>query len=602
MTQKAAQTTQTAKPPPAAPLLLQRSAVSNAPVPAVPSVVSDVLRAPGQALDAATRVYTEPRFGHDFSGVRVHADDKTLTLSGRQPAHTAPRPVAHSLLQRQRSGTNQVVQWLVQAKLTVNASGDAFEQEANRVAAQISSQVAPGVQRKCACGGMRSSDGECGTCCAKRLSAQGVSVQRNAAGNLGESAAAPPSVSAALSSGGGRPLDAATRAYMEPRFGHDFRGVRAHTDTTASQSADAIHALAYTSGQDIMFQQGQYAPQTGEGRKLLAHELTHVVQQSNGASGRIQRQPAADQEEKKPVVIDMDKIGQAVMDDLNRLADKEEPEHWYNFRRPLSYRTGPHSLLKTTDYYDTGNSFFNFFTNAYFTVGNLLTLPVNAATETMAIPDEIIEAAGYDPDEFDFVMMMAGIEDFNAPTSRAEPAPKPEPKPPPKPKIEVKPKVEAKPKPEPTIEPKPRKTRRATNEEQQKKLNKQIAQGTPDARLPRIQKNWRNNLREMVKNYKPAVFDVGPDRVLLPKERMDHILRRHHPDCWDGTVAGKQSFFDARMTGDDIADLVRQAINQNQNKIRAGGIEHDTSIEGVVKGYRYKGTVSRGQVAQFFIE
>jgi hypothetical protein len=78
----------------------------------------------------------------------------------------------------------------------------------------------------------------------------------------------------------GKPLDEQTRAFMEPRFGHDFSQVRVHTDTQASESARAINASAYTVGNNIVFGSHQYAPETSQGQKLLAHELTHVVQQN----------------------------------------------------------------------------------------------------------------------------------------------------------------------------------------------------------------------------------------------------------------------------------------------------------------------------------
>src|SRR5881398_1945464 len=73
----------------------------------------------------------------------------------------------------------------------------------------------------------------------------------------------------------GQPLDEGTRAFMEPRFGHDFSQVRVHTDERAAESAEAVNALAYTAGQDVVFGGGQYEPGTNEGKKLLAHELTH---------------------------------------------------------------------------------------------------------------------------------------------------------------------------------------------------------------------------------------------------------------------------------------------------------------------------------------
>ncbi len=80
----------------------------------------------------------------------------------------------------------------------------------------------------------------------------------------------------------GQPLNAATRARMEPRFGHDFSQVRIHTDQRAAESARCVNAQACTVGRDVVFGAGQYAPETSEGQRLMAHELTHVVQQRNG--------------------------------------------------------------------------------------------------------------------------------------------------------------------------------------------------------------------------------------------------------------------------------------------------------------------------------
>jgi hypothetical protein len=87
----------------------------------------------------------------------------------------------------------------------------------------------------------------------------------------------------------GQPLDANTRAFMEPRFGRDFSDVRVHTDAKAAESAQTVNALAFTVGRDIAFAHGQYAPSTNEGRKLLTHELTHVVQQSASPADEVDR-------------------------------------------------------------------------------------------------------------------------------------------------------------------------------------------------------------------------------------------------------------------------------------------------------------------------
>ena len=95
----------------------------------------------------------------------------------------------------------------------------------------------------------------------------------------------------------GQPLDAATRAFMEPRFGHDFSNVRTHTDAKAAESAQAINALAYTVGSNIVFGSGQYAPWATSGSRLLAHELTHVLQQEAAGLSSVQAKPVMDQTE-----------------------------------------------------------------------------------------------------------------------------------------------------------------------------------------------------------------------------------------------------------------------------------------------------------------
>ncbi len=83
---------------------------------------------------------------------------------------------------------------------------------------------------------------------------------------------------------GGKPIDASARATAESAYGRDFEDVRVHTDGEAAKYADAFHARAFTSGRDIVFGEGEYAPRSSEGQRLIAHELAHVVQQSGGTS------------------------------------------------------------------------------------------------------------------------------------------------------------------------------------------------------------------------------------------------------------------------------------------------------------------------------
>jgi len=174
----------------------------------------------------------------------------------------------------------------LQPKLEVGAPDDAYEREAERVAAEVmqgpapeASEVAaapPRVQRACSCGGT------CDDC------REDEKLRRAPERNGTAPAEAPRSVREALHSPG-RPLDGATRAFFEPRFGRDLGGVRVHTGPEAAASAREVSALAYTVGSDIVFGSGRYAPGTEAGRSLLAHELVHTVQQGAGLADRVQR-------------------------------------------------------------------------------------------------------------------------------------------------------------------------------------------------------------------------------------------------------------------------------------------------------------------------
>jgi hypothetical protein len=114
-----------------------------------------------------------------------------------------------------------------------------------------------------------------------------VELSRQGAGE----AEATPEVEAAIEQarGGGRSLDAGIQRQMESAFGTNFSGVRVHTDSTADALNQSLSARAFTTGQDIFFRQGEYNPGSSSGKELLAHELTHVVQQTGGTQiGRMQ--------------------------------------------------------------------------------------------------------------------------------------------------------------------------------------------------------------------------------------------------------------------------------------------------------------------------
>ena len=134
------------------------------------------------------------------------------------------------------------------------------------------------LRRKCACGG--GEDHGCAECERKN-----EGDLHRAAAQGGTPGAVPAIVHNVLRSPAQR-LDRDARAYFEPRFGRDFGDVRVHTGAEAAASARAVGALAYTVGRDVVFGGGQYAPASTRGRKLLAHELAHVVQQPGGLAAR----------------------------------------------------------------------------------------------------------------------------------------------------------------------------------------------------------------------------------------------------------------------------------------------------------------------------
>ncbi|HEX5709095.1 MAG TPA: DUF4157 domain-containing protein [Pyrinomonadaceae bacterium] len=162
-------------------------------------------------------------------------------------------------------------------KLTISKSGDEHEREADRVSEQVLEMREPQTRGACACGG------GCPKCQAGHAGrgSEGLQMKSVRAGDTGH--VAPPIVHEALRSAG-RPLDSTAASFFSARFGHDFGGVRVHTDERSAESAEALGARAYTVGRDLVFGRGQYEPHTDGGRRLLAHELAHVVQQSSSAN------------------------------------------------------------------------------------------------------------------------------------------------------------------------------------------------------------------------------------------------------------------------------------------------------------------------------
>jgi hypothetical protein len=162
---------------------------------------------------------------------------------------------ADRLLHLQRTAGNRAVQGLLRETrvpgVRVSRPGDVREREADRIAETVLRTTGP---------------------------PGGRTTRRAAVSSLGDGSPPVPE----LVPGTGRPLPDSARHFFEPRFGGDLGAVRVHTDVDADRSARSMDALAYTLGRDIVFRSGSYAPDTDAGRRLLAHELAHVVQQQPG--------------------------------------------------------------------------------------------------------------------------------------------------------------------------------------------------------------------------------------------------------------------------------------------------------------------------------
>jgi len=163
----------------------------------------------------------------------------------------------------------------IQAKLTVSQPDDPYEREADRVADQVMRMAVPSfnnasgiVQRQCS-----------------SCEEEEQKVQRKEESDTTDSPIVDQSMMHGVLSSSGQPLDPVTRSFMEDRFSHDFSRVRVHADDNAAALAWQLNARAYTTGNHIGFGAGRYEPATERGQRLLAHELTHVVQQSGNQAG-----------------------------------------------------------------------------------------------------------------------------------------------------------------------------------------------------------------------------------------------------------------------------------------------------------------------------
>lgn len=294
--------------------------------------------------------------------------DKTTTVAppAKAPERHAGRGIAprtNALIGLQQSLGNQaMLRWLeaggIQAKLRVSQPGDADEIEADRVAESLVSQ-SPGTRVAPAIGSSPRIQRAAPNAPGKgRTEASAQEFGKSATNLIVEDVLAAP----------GRTMDDSTRRIFEPAFGCDFGQVRIHEDSQAAQSAAAVNALAYTLDQHIVFAAGQYAPGTTHGNRLLAHELTHTIQQTRGtprqthsaaaggreSAGTVQRQKApGNQPVHKPdfipiaIVVVHDMSGEEFEKaaNLQVFGVEQVPSTWNNIKKTYTKQESPVTVL-----------------------------------------------------------------------------------------------------------------------------------------------------------------------------------------------------------------------------------------------------------------
>jgi|GEM_PF-3239287 len=237
------------------------------------------------------------------AGVHARAQEskqKCSNFCNQKPNPSFSGSTADTILQLQRTAGNQAVQKLIksralQAKLKISQPNDIYEQEADRVANEVmrmplktgdsdqssvdSTSTKPVNQLKPGC--LFAKGPPCGE---EELLERTTMPQmmHYPDPDSGQGPDVPPSAESAIRSltGRGQYLSRSERSFFEPHFGHDFGGVRIHSGHDAGELADALCAKAFTVGKDVVFGEGEHIMGTSKGRRLLAHELTHVVQQS----------------------------------------------------------------------------------------------------------------------------------------------------------------------------------------------------------------------------------------------------------------------------------------------------------------------------------
>lgn len=237
---------------------------------------------------------------------------------------------AEAVLNLQQTYGNRYVQRVmgkVQAKLIVNPPDDQYEREADSVADAVTKTPVSSVQRQAEPEEEEEEEEEIQTKMSRiqRQTEEEEEEEEEIQAKLSENQ--PQMVSGGLEAGinaargGGQSLPSSVRSSLEPQLGHDFSQVRVHTDATANELSQQLGAKAFTAGHDVFFREGAYQPGSGSGRGLIAHELTHVVQQG---AARVSRQAA---ETEQTTAKSKEEVQKELKDAVDKLKTKLETKY-----------------------------------------------------------------------------------------------------------------------------------------------------------------------------------------------------------------------------------------------------------------------------------
>ena len=233
--------------------------------------------------------------------VRKHfVSTHTLNFVNIVKATAQPKtfPASHAVTHANEGGPARhvAIPFNIQAKLTVGQEDDPLEHEADAMADTVMRMpVNSFIQRKCAgCGEEEK---------VQKKAVNGITAVSQSQSDKG--ATVNPSTAEAIksSAGSGNRMDAETNSFMSNRFGSNFSEIKIHTDSESINLNRDLNARAFTVGRDIYFNEGEYQPASAQGKKLLAHELTHTIQQGRGAVGQVQRTPAEELAARRRTII-----------------------------------------------------------------------------------------------------------------------------------------------------------------------------------------------------------------------------------------------------------------------------------------------------------